>query len=96
MENNCKCKIFAIIAISVAVTCGLLCFGSCSLSRWLASKNMIEGAVKGLSERVVKADIGEIFIKIENQNPNLKDLYTKRTEDKKKTLDFLKKNWNSR
>lgn len=50
---------------------------------------MIE--VKGLSERVVKADIGEIFIKIENQNPNLKELYTKRTEDKKKTLDFLKK-----
>lgn len=87
MENSCKYKILAVIIISLAIVGAAVCFGV--LSRSLATRELI--TVKGLSERVVKSDVGEIYIRIENKNKNLKALHQKRTADKNKTLDFLKK-----
>lgn len=87
MENSCKYKILAVIIISLAIVGGAVCFGT--LSRVLSTRDLI--SVKGLSERVVRSDVGEIHIRIENKNTNLKALHQKRTADKNKTMDFLKK-----
>ena len=48
-------------------------------------------SVKGLSERVVKADLVKLSIQIDNDNSSLQDLYKKRTSDKNKVLAFLQK-----
>jgi hypothetical protein len=55
-----------------------------------ANLQLIE--VRGLSEKVVKADVGDIFITISNNSENLEELYKKRTADKQKVIEFLKKN----
>ena len=89
MEKTSKFQMAVFLVISVIIAGGLLWFGNFSISRFSLSKDLIE--VKGLSERVVKADIAEITLKIENKNQDLTALYEKRTTDKKKVMDFLKK-----
>jgi hypothetical protein len=53
-----------------------------------ANSELIE--VKGLSEQVVRADAGDLFITISNDNSNLEELYKKRVSDKEKVVGFLK------
>lgn len=55
-----------------------------------ADNELIE--VRGLSEKVVKSDVGEITIRIPNKNENAEELYKKIVFDKKKVLAFLKEN----
>lgn len=72
-----------LFAFLIAVGMGFFGYGN------KCRTNLVE--VKGLSEKTVRADIGEIFISVSNNGfTNLEDLYKKRTEDRKKVLDFLK------
>ncbi len=65
--------------------------GACFISNNIKSNSeLIE--VKGLSEKIVKSDIGEITIRISNKNKNIEELYEKIVSDKKKILNFLKEN----
>ncbi len=89
MEKASKFQMAVFLVISIIIAGGLLWFGNFSISRFSLTKDLVE--VKGLSERVVKADIAEISIKIENKNQDLSALYEKRTADKAKVMNFLKK-----
>ena len=89
MEKTSKFQVVVSLIIAFVIAGGLLWFGNFSISRFSLSKDLIE--VKGLSERVVKSDIAEISIKIENKNQDLTALYEKRTADKAKVMEFLKK-----
>lgn len=70
------------------IACGLVCFGYYSSKMHNSPKELIE--VRGLSEKVVKADLGEMGITIISKNVNLEALYKKRMSDKEKVLAFLK------
>lgn len=81
----------------VTFTFDLLIFG-CIIATGLASFGYVKSydnrliEVKGLSEKTVKADIGDMSISISNSGyANLEDLYKKRISDKEKVIDFLKK-----
>ncbi|MCR5224559.1 MAG: SIMPL domain-containing protein [Alphaproteobacteria bacterium] len=89
MEKTSKFQMIVFLVISVIIAGGLLWFGNFSISRFGPNKDLVE--VKGLSERVVKADVAEISLKIENKNQDLTTLYEKRTADKAKVMNFLKK-----
>jgi hypothetical protein len=73
---------------------GIVAFGLTGLG-YFASKNIGASSqlieVKGLSEKVVKADMGDVVITISNSGGNLEELYKKRIDDKQKVMDFLTK-----
>lgn len=80
----------------ITSTFGLLIFG-CIVAIGLASFGYIKHSddrlveVKGLSEKTVRADIGDMSISISNSGyVNLEDLYKKRVSDKEKVINFLK------
>jgi hypothetical protein len=73
---------------SVIIACGLAGFGYFSSKNMTESSRLIE--VRGLSEKVVKADVGSVFITISNENANLEELCKKRASDKEKVIGFLK------
>lgn len=52
------------------------------------SDNLI--VVKGLSEKIVRSDIGEIVVTIRNQNEKIPELYKKQTADRKRVMEILK------
>lgn len=78
------------ITIGALLVSGVIAVGLASLGYLKSYDNrLIE--VKGLSEKTVKADIGEISIKFSNNGySNLEELYKKRTADKDKVMIFLK------
>ncbi|MDR2781843.1 MAG: SIMPL domain-containing protein [Holosporaceae bacterium] len=78
-------KGFCLLGSAFIIAFGLLGFGYFSK---LQTMDTIE--VKGLSEKVVRADVGHICITISNHCENLEKLYTKRAADKIKVVDFLK------
>lgn len=83
---------FSIICFSIAaiLASGTIAVGLASLG-YLKQYNNKTIEVKGLSEKTVKADIGEISITFSNSNySNLEELYKKRIEDKEKIVNFLK------
>ncbi len=80
----------------ITSTFGLLIFG-CIVATGLASFGYLKHSddrlveVKGLSEKTVRADIGDMSISISNSSyANLEDLYKKRVSDKEKVINFLK------
>lgn len=80
----------------ITITFGLLIFG-CIVAIGLASFGYVKYSddrlveVKGLSEKTVRADIGDMSISISNSGyANLEDLYKKRVSDKEKVINFLK------
>ena len=76
---------------ALILACGFLGFGFLKSHEAINASNLIE--VRGLSEKVVRADVGNVFIKFSNSGfENLEDLYKKRTSDKEKVMAFLKKN----
>ncbi|MDR2107121.1 MAG: SIMPL domain-containing protein [Holosporaceae bacterium] len=79
---------YSCIIGSAVIACGLVGFG------YNASKNMKSGSelveVKGLAEKLVRADIGEIHITVLNKDEKVEDLYKKRSADKDKIIGFLK------
>ena len=83
---------FRVICFSIAalLTSGIIAVGLASLG-YLRVYNNRTIEVKGLSEKTVRADIGEISITFSNSNySNLDELYQKRIKDKEKIVDFLK------
>jgi hypothetical protein len=78
------------IICSVIVAIGFSGLGYFASRNIKSSQQLIE--VKGLSEKVVKADVADVVITISNNNGNLEELYKKRTSDKQKVIDFLAKN----
>ena len=85
-----------VIACACAIAAGFWGFGSLKS----LDKHIVE--VKGLSEKVVRADIGTLHISFENEQEEPKDLtseqkkqlvdelYKKRTEDHAYVMEFLK------
>lgn len=61
---------------------------------FLCSKHMGQSdnliVVKGLSEKIVRSDIGEIVVTIRNQNEKIPELYKKQTADRKRVMEILK------
>lgn len=81
----------------IAIILGLLVFG-CIIAVGLASFGYVKSydnrlvEVKGLSEKTVRADIGDISISVSNSGyTDLETLYKKRISDKEKVINFLKK-----
>jgi hypothetical protein len=79
----------------VYLTCsGIIAFGLTGLG-YFASKNIKADSqlveVKGLSEKIVKSDMGDVIITISNSSENLDELYKKRILDKQKVMEFLTK-----
>jgi hypothetical protein len=78
---------YSYISASI-IACGLIGFGYFSSKNIKSTSELIE--VKGLSEKVVRADIGEMVITIINNNDDLEKMYKKRVADKDKVIGFLK------
>ncbi|MDR1551800.1 MAG: SIMPL domain-containing protein [Holosporaceae bacterium] len=80
-----RCPFLAAVTISCGfVGCGFL------VSRAIIeknSRNYVE--VRGLSEKVVRADIGNISITISNRNGSIEELYKKRLADKEKVIAMI-------
>jgi hypothetical protein len=76
------------IIASIIIAGGLVGFGYFASKNIKASGELIE--VKGLSEKVVRADIGDISITISNKCDNLEELYNKRMLDRAKIIKFIK------
>lgn len=76
--------VYQLVLVFVAVASGV----------WFAEfvKKPSVVSVKGLSEKVVAADLGLLTIRIRNENSNITELYRKSSEDRNKVLAFLKKN----
>jgi hypothetical protein len=70
------------------IACGLVGFGYFSSKNMRESSELIE--VKGLSEKSVKADVGEISITIQNSEADLEKLYKKHSANKDKVSGLLK------
>lgn len=83
---------FSVVFVTIGsiLASGVIAVGLASLGYVKMYDNrLIE--VKGLSEKTVRADIGEISITFSNSNfSNLEELYKKRTADKEKVMSFLK------
>ena len=76
---------------ALVIAGGLLGLGYFGAREFNSRSNLIE--VKGLSEKVVKADVGNLFITIINNGyDKLDELYKKRTSDHEKLMKFLKEN----
>ncbi|MDR2682033.1 MAG: SIMPL domain-containing protein [Holosporaceae bacterium] len=73
---------------SLIVTCGMLVFGYITLKNIRNHTQLVE--VRGLSEKFVRADIGNMEIRISNRSANLEELHKKRATDKAKVMAFLK------
>ncbi|MDR0555962.1 MAG: SIMPL domain-containing protein [Holosporaceae bacterium] len=73
---------------AVVIACGLVGFGFFSFKSFRDYGELVE--VKGLSEKVVRADVGDVCIVISDRNSSLEELYKKRTLDKDKVIAFLK------
>lgn len=77
--------VFGLLAFGGIIALGLIGFGYVKSF----DNKLIE--VKGLSEKTVRADMGDMSINISNSGySNLEDLYKKRVSDKEKVLNFLK------
>lgn len=77
--------LIGLLGAAVIIALGLGSFGY--LNSY--SNKLIE--VKGLAEKIVRADIGDMSIDISNNGyENLEDLYKKRISDKEKVIAFLK------
>ncbi|MDR1982704.1 MAG: SIMPL domain-containing protein [Holosporaceae bacterium] len=79
---------YSYISASIIIACGLVGFGYFSSKNIKASSELVE--VKGLSEKVVRANIGEMTVIISNSDDNFEKLYKKRISDKDKVIGFLK------
>lgn len=76
--------------IGTLIASGIIATGLASLGYLKTLDNRII-EVKGLSEKTVRADVGEISITFSNNNySNLEELYQKRMADKEKVMNFLK------
>ena len=77
-----------LICVAICIAGGMLGFGKFSLREWAQGRqNLIE--VKGLSEKIVDADIAEIKITIKNDGYDVKALHKKREADKEKVMQLL-------
>ncbi|MDR3180129.1 MAG: SIMPL domain-containing protein [Holosporaceae bacterium] len=76
----------SLLGSALIIAGGLVGFGY--FSKIHSTQDAIE--VKGLSEKVVRADVGNMCIAISNRDENLEKLYIKRAADKVKLTDFLK------
>ncbi|MDR2158101.1 MAG: SIMPL domain-containing protein [Holosporaceae bacterium] len=76
------------IIASIIISGGLIGFGYFSSKNMRAGNELIE--VKGLSEKIVRADVGDMSIRISNTGKNLEELYKKRISDKDKVIGFVK------
>ena len=85
-KSNAVILCVGLIGLGCCIGIGLIKLGNQVNSM---NNKMIE--VKGLSEKIVKADLGKIVITISNEGSYLEDLYKKRIKDKNKVLDCLKK-----
>ncbi|MDR0677065.1 MAG: SIMPL domain-containing protein [Holosporaceae bacterium] len=73
---------------ALVISFGLIGFGYFSSKKIGRVAELVE--VKGLSEKVVRADVGDIHIGISNSDTDLEELYKKRVADKAKVMEFLK------
>ncbi|MDR2766646.1 MAG: SIMPL domain-containing protein [Holosporaceae bacterium] len=81
---------FVYLMSAVVVACGLVGFGCFSAKRFRANQELIE--VRGLSEKIVRADVGDLTVRVTNKNAKLDELHKKRMADRELVLEFLKKN----
>ncbi|GHT90799.1 hypothetical protein FACS1894122_02010 [Alphaproteobacteria bacterium] len=70
------------------VSCGLVGFGCLTSNKFLGGRELVE--VKGLSEKVVRADIGDALITTTANHEVLEELYKKRMADGAKVIEFLR------
>lgn len=78
------------VTLGAIIASAVIAFGFAYLG-WMKSYDNRLIEVKGLSEKTVRADVGEMSIRFTNNGyANLEELYSKRISDKEKVMAFLK------
>ncbi|GHU16641.1 hypothetical protein FACS189472_02130 [Alphaproteobacteria bacterium] len=76
------------IVSAAIISCGLVGFGCLTANKYLGGNQLVD--VKGLSEKIVRAEIGDALITITANNESLQELYKKRIADRATVIEFLK------
>lgn len=96
MNMNEHTRLYTNLSIAIIIALGIAINGffiAHAIIKFKTSDRSI--MVKGLAEREVKSDTGELILTFKNTGNNLSEMQNKNDQDKKIVLDFLKnKNFN--